>query len=55
VFAGLAELRVLGKKAVAGMNRVGAGAPRSIDDALDVEVSARIVAQRDGFVRMPQV
>ena len=37
--AGLREVGALGQEAVAGMHRVGAGAPGGVEDAPDVEVA----------------
>ena len=40
VAAGTRERRVLGQESVAGMDRVGAGSARDVEDRLDVEVAA---------------
>ena len=57
VTAGGRELGVLGQKAVAGMDRVGAARPRRVDDPIDAEVAVRggIAADRDGLVRHADV
>ncbi len=49
---GFGEVGVLREKAVAGVDRVGAGVPRDVDDRLDVQVGADRVAPLADLIRL---
>ena len=57
IAAGLRERRVLGKEAVSGMDGLGPGTTRDVDDGRDVEIAARrlVAAEVKRLVRLAHV